>query len=77
MKNYNTKSTHEYIRKEILAQEKPFCIEDLIVRLEKKGMTNKRLILYILDKMHKEGLVKHGKVKVEDSNDEIFAFYIE
>ena len=77
MEKYNTKNTHANIRKEILAQEKPFCIEDLISRLEKKGITNKRLILYILDEMYKEGLVKHGKVSIEDSTDEIFAFYIE
>lgn len=65
------------IRKAILAQSKPFCTQDLICRLQKKGITNKRIILDVLDELFDEGLVKYGKVPTDSKEETQYAFFIE
>lgn len=65
------------IRKAILAQSKPFCTQDLICRLQKEGITNKRMILDVLDELFDEGLVKYDKVSTDSKEETQYAFFIE
>lgn len=51
------------IRREILAMDKPFCLTDLYSRLERKGITDRGLILRILDELYDEGLIEYDKIE--------------
>lgn len=67
------------IRKEIMAMEKPFCLTDLYIRLEKKGVTDRGLILTVLDELYAEGLIEYDKIEgtVDEPHDEVnWAFRI-
>ena len=67
------------IRKEIMAMEKPFCLTDLYIRLEKKGITDRGLILTVLDELYAEGLIEYDKIEgmVDEPHDEVnWAFRI-
>lgn len=55
-----------YIRESILNQSKPFCLSDILTRIN----GNKSIILNELNKMYEQGLVKH---KLFDG---IYAFYV-
>ncbi len=65
------------IRKAILAQSKPFYTQDLICRLQKEGITDKRMILDELDELFYEGLVKFDKVPTDSKEETQYAFFIE
>ena len=49
------------IRGIILRMEKPFCISDLIARMEQKGINDRKLILQVLDEMYEEGVIEYRK----------------
>lgn len=64
--------TRIHIRKAILEMDKPFCITDLLIRLKNQGITNKGLILRVLDEMYNEGLIKYERVSgfIDDPDSE-------
>ncbi len=45
------------IRKFILGQTKPFCTTDLYIRAAKKGITDRGLVLKVLNELFAEGIV--------------------
>lgn len=49
------------IRQTILAMEKPFCIADLFVALDLVGITDRDLILEILDEFYERGIVDYRR----------------
>ena len=52
--------------KAILAQNESFTIAELFCKLEKQySLTDKELILQVLDQMYDEGLLSHGLAKVK------------
>ena len=53
----------DYIRKAILAMDKPFCLTDLYLRLEGTGITDRRLILRVLDELDEEGLIEYDRLE--------------
>lgn len=67
------------IRKFILGQTKPFCTTDLYIRAAKKGITDRGLVLHVLDELFAEGIVLPKEVEiVEDGvKREITALYID
>ncbi len=65
------------VRKAILSQTTPFCITDLICRLNQKGLKNTGIILNVLDELFNVGIVKYDKVATRSDGTEIYAFYIE
>ncbi len=67
------------IRKFILGQTKPFCTTDLYIRAAKKGITDRGLVLHVLDELFAEGVVLLKEVEiVEDGvKREIAALYID
>ena len=67
-----------YIRS-IILQMKPFCLIDLYVYMEYKyNITNRNLLLAVLDEMMEEGLVQYGFIDgpKKDPNSSDWAFYI-
>ena len=50
------------IRAIIVSMEKPFCILNLFIRLEKEGITDQKLILCVLDELYEEGVVVYTEV---------------
>lgn len=65
------------IRKGILAQSKPFCMQDSICRLQKEGITSKRMFLDVSDELFDEGLVKFSKVPTDSKEETQSAFFNE
>lgn len=65
------------VRKAILSQTTPFCITDLICRLNQKGLKNTGIILNALDELFDAGIVKYDKVATHLDGREIYAFYVE
>lgn len=63
------------IRQTILAMEKPFCITDLFAALNSVGITNRDLILEILDDLYERGLIEYRRREgiVDDPK---WAFYV-
>lgn len=55
-----------YIRESILNQSKPFCLPDILTRIN----GDKSIILNELNKMYEQGLVKHKLFG------DIYAFYV-
>lgn len=49
------------IRQIILAMEKPFCITDLFVTLSLEGITDRDLILEILDELYERGIIEYRR----------------
>ena len=73
------KNSRVYIWKEILTwTNKPFCISDLYSRLEKKGVTNRGLMLRVLDELYEVGLLIYDRVqnKKTEEGEELFAFHV-
>lgn len=68
------KMSNEEIRKAIINQEKPFCINDIIYRLNKEGIYNNGNILYQLDRLYNSGIIKYDKVGENDAGEPIYAF---
>ncbi len=63
------------VREAIRSQTTPFCIVDLISRLEQEGFADKGIILDELDKLYDEGLVEYDCVTTFP-DEEIYAFFI-
>lgn len=63
------------IRQTILTMEKPFCITDLFVALNLAGITDRDLILEVLDELYERGLVeyRHREGVVDDPK---WAFHV-
>ena len=57
----------------IMNQEEPFCLRDIIYRLNEKGISDNTEILLTLDKLYSEGLVHYDRVS-KDSNIGNFGF---
>ena len=66
------------IREIILGMEKPFCIVNLLIRLEKENITDRRLILSVLDELFEEGMILYDEVEgsVEDPHASKWAFVV-
>ena len=68
------------IRTAILGMEKPFCITDLFLRFEKQGITDREIILSVLDELYDEGFIEYdrvsGTVDDPDNNASSWAFKI-
>lgn len=54
------------IKKTILGIEKPFKMSDLYAKLAEKGITNKKLILKVLDQLLDERLVDYDDISEEN-----------
>ena len=65
------------IRFSIMKMEKPFCISDLFYRLERNGITDRELIIQVLDELYDEGLIDYCKLRgfVDGSSSE-WAFHV-
>lgn len=53
----------------ILGMDRPFKISQLLYEAEKRGLTNKDLVLGILDQLCESGLVKYSEVE-----DDVWAY---
>ena len=51
------------IRSALLEQTKPFTLTDIVIRLEKKGLTNKGLIYKEFDDLYYAGLFEYVEVQ--------------
>ena len=58
------------VRMAILGMDKPFCITDLFLRLEEHGITDREIILSVLDELYDEGFINYDRVNgtVDDTN---------
>lgn len=61
-----------HIQNVILQMDKPFLLSDLFDVLEKKGISNKDLILQVLDELLNRGLVEYSDF---DDDEGEFAIY--
>lgn len=70
MKNDRTK-----IRQTILSMKKPFCIADLFAALNSERVTDRDLILEVLDELYSRGLIEYRRREgvVDDPQ---WAFYV-
>ena len=70
----------ERVWKAILNQTKPFCTADLFDRLEKQSITDKELIMQVLNELFETGLVSYGQVMQESEKEfpeqSLYAFYV-
>ena len=70
----------ERVWKAILNQTKPFCTADLFNRLEKQSITDKELIMQVLNELFETGLVSYGQVMQESEKEfpeqSLYAFYV-
>lgn len=67
------------VRKAIFQMNKPFCLIDLYVYLKyKENITDRELILNVLEEMCEEGLVIYDEIKeqVKDPNSSRWAFRV-
>ena len=64
------------VRRALQAQTKPFCIVDLISRLEQKGFTDRSIILSELDELYDEGVVGYDRITTHTDGKEVYAFFI-
>ena len=66
--------------KAILDQTRPFCQADLFNRLEKQSITDRELILQVLDEQFEAGLVAYSQVRKESEKEfpeqSIYAFCV-
>lgn len=59
------------IKETILDMERPFNVSDLLYRLALKGVTNRTLILEVLDELCDNGLIDYSEI-----NDDCWAFSV-
>lgn len=59
------------IKETILNMERPFNVSDLFYRLAAKGITNRTLILEVLDELCDSGLIDYSEI-----NDDCWAFSV-
>ena len=64
------------IRKAIQGMTIPFCINDLLYRLEQKGLGSKGFILKVLNDMYDEGLVGYDHIATCLDGERLYGFYI-
>lgn len=66
---------HTKIRQIILSMKKPFCIADLFVVLDSEGISDRDLILEVLDELYARGLIEYRRREgvVDDPK---WAFYV-
>ena len=71
-------NTLSFVWKAILKMRKPFCIIDLYARLYKKGVTDRELILQVLDEMYDAGLIDFHKIEgvVDEDGEEVWGFTV-
>lgn len=50
------------VREVIIKMQKPFCIENLLIRLERQKINDLDVILSVLDEMFEEGLILYDEV---------------
>lgn len=67
MENRNGLTSRAIIRQSILTMERPFYLSDLFRLLETKyGITNRQLILKILEELCESGTIKYSEVVDDD-----------
>ncbi len=59
------------IREKIMYMAEPFCVQDLLSRFKKMGISEEGRILKIFDRMYAEGLLEYKRVEGSSSG---FAF---
>lgn len=66
------------VRALIISMKKPFCVVNLLIRLEKEGITDQRLILSVLNELYDEGVIIYTEVDgvVDDPNAPKWAFMV-
>lgn len=69
------KSDCTRIRRTILSMKKPFCIADLFVVLNLEGITDRDLILEVLDELYERGLIEYRR-REGAVDDPKWAFYV-
>ena len=57
------KSVRLKVRKAIIEMDKPFCIMNLLVFFEDKGITDTDLILSVLSDLYDEGIICYDEVE--------------
>lgn len=50
------------IRRFILGQKEPFCLVDIYRRAEREGITDRGLVLNVLDELYEEGLIYYDRI---------------
>lgn len=70
-------TTRIKLRNAILDMETPFCLTDLYYHMEKKGFTDRKMILQVLDELYDDGLIVYDRVKeTVDAPDMMWAFCV-
>lgn len=59
------------IKETILDMKRPFNVSDLFYRLQARGITNRTLILEVLDELCDSGLINYSEI-----NDDCWAFSV-
>lgn len=50
------------IRRFIMGQKEPFCLVDIYHRAEREGITDRGLVLNVLDELYEEGLIYYDRI---------------
>lgn len=66
MENRNGLTSRAIIRQSILTMERPFYLSELFKTLEKYGITNRQLILKVLEELCESGTIKYSEVMDDD-----------
>ena len=64
------------VRRNILIQDKPFCLNDLYNRIGAKSSSDKKIVLSTLDELYDDELVEYKKVTTEDKANFGYAYVI-
>ena len=71
------KNDVDVIRRFILEQTKPFTMNGLFYRAEKDGITDRGLIMKVLNELYQEGLVQDGIIGKTSDGKDLYGFYID
>lgn len=74
-KNICTRDVRARIRRVILSAEEPFCTTDLFDDLDSEGITDRDLILEVLDELYDRGLIEY-RHQASIVNDPQWAFSV-
>lgn len=71
------KNDVDVIRRFILEQAEPFTKYGLFYRAEKDGITDRGLIMIVLDELYQEGLVQDGIIGKTSDGKDLCGFFID
>ena len=66
------------IREKILEMDKPFCLVDLLMQLKEDNITDRRVIVSVLNEMYEDGVIYYDEVEgtVDDPKASKWVFYV-